>query len=720
MALMAENISAFGSRFNLILDPHGRRAFLSHFGAFEANPIRLALGVQAGGRTTLLPFTGTGRTFPHVEQSRTMTAVRFRAVDIARGIEFTACFRSPFYPKDERLSLAPFFYIDVEVKPVDSFRWVQAGRTLQRGKVVLSASGRALKTATDGKALRLDLREKVMGYEKNAPASAFAKLPDTWTVPSWIESASPGAHIARNRIEIPFDLSRQRTCRATFIWSAWWPGEALSVEGAPARLKYTRLFKNRRELVAYARRERKPIVERTEFFDSLIETTTLNRAARELIAQSFRSFLMDTWWAVTDRGRQWFSAWEGSCYFHSTIDVEYNNALVYFALWPELLGMLLDQWAGFGNPGETILGERGRGTRFLNHDMGRGVACDGQAYDHHMPVEENANFLLLLTAYWRWTGKAATIKRHGPLVKALAEFIMACDTTGNGLPDQGAANTIDDASPAIQYARDQSYLGVKAACALQAAGQMASALRRTGAARRYAAHAATAFRTIERGAWLGDHYAVCQKQTTKGLVDAWTGKPLPPGLVEGWDAYHLYTANGFLYPLMCADTTALKADRLRTDIRTTIEAAGGPYATRHASGDGRNFWISQNLWRDIIAAYLGVDLTEMAEGYWAWQLVGGASEPPTCFYDTWTSNNLCYYPRGITSIGLLQALAGLSVNRQRGRVELRPLRRPLRVPLLPFVDWKRCRAPWLVAQPGRKAFVSRPELLKGLTVRIHR
>ena len=89
--------------------------------------------------------------------------------------------------------------------------------------------------------------------------------------------------------------------------------------------------------------------------------------------------------------------------YHSTLDVEYSNAFFYLSFWPDLLKTQLEEWAVFEK--ESELG------KFMSHDMGSSTGSRGMAYIHDMPVEENADYLLLLYSYWKTTGDTAFIKR---------------------------------------------------------------------------------------------------------------------------------------------------------------------------------------------------------------------------------------------------------------------------------------------------------------------
>jgi len=71
------------------------------------------------------------------------------------------------------------------------------------------------------------------------------------------------------------------------------------------------------------------------------------------------------------------------------------------------------------------------------------------------------------------TGGRQYATKYEALSKRLARFLMDADTTGDGIPNRGTANTIDDASPAVQYAKKSTYLGVKTLCALKSVERMA-------------------------------------------------------------------------------------------------------------------------------------------------------------------------------------------------------------------------------------------------------
>jgi hypothetical protein len=226
--------------------------------------------------------------------------------------------------------------------------------------------------------------------------------------------------------------------------------------------------------------------------------------------------------------------------------------------------------------------------------------------------------------------------------------------------------------------------------------------------------------TLKEKAWLGDHYAVCLSRTTEGLVNPWTGQPLPPGELQGWDDYSIYAENGLLY-LLLANMKMPRWDmnNFAVDIESAERATRTPYGSTHTARGDRIIWFSQNLWRDYVAAYLGIDMLDNVESYWDYQVLTGDNLDSCLYYDTNYRNNLNFYPRGATVFGAPISAAGMKLNRRERRLHLSPLRGTLRVPLLPLADWKNMRAPWLIVATRKgvtEARISEPGLLKGLTV----
>jgi hypothetical protein len=382
----------------------------------------------------------------------------------------------------------------------------------------------------------------------------------------------------------------------------------------------------------------------------------------------------------------------------STLDVEYTQSPFYLAVWPELLGYELDTWVAFAKDGGKSLGPRGAGTLFFSHDIGAHSSATGQIYSHDMEVEETANWLILMYVYWRRTGDGALVDRHYFTITRALAFLERCDTTGNGVPDVGVANTIDDASPAIQFGREQTYLAVKALAAHTAGAAMLDA-----ADQPTIGNPRSKIASALESAWLGDHFpTLLQKRGV--LKNPWTRKEMVCDEIPGWNAPQIYTANGLALLDMVGCDLPIDPGKLRADLKTASQRCLREYGCVHS--DFRNDnpqqlesmlglvgvaqspgWISMNMLRDIAAFYRGVDLRSLPDRYWEWQGTTNSQEPKL-FFETFCGNNLSFYPRGIAVWGYFDALAGLVIDKVAGVDRASPALAQVRVPRLFDADWR--------------------------------
>jgi hypothetical protein len=320
-----------------------------------------------------------------------------------------------------------------------------------------------------------------------------------------------------------------------------------------------------------------------------------------------------------------------------------------------------------------------------------------------MPVEENTNYVLLSWAYWRRTKDDSRARRHAEAIEKALEFVLRCDSTGNGVPDQGVANTIDDATPAVQYGKEQVYLAVKALTAFLVGAELLESVGRNQRVFAFRAQAEKISRVLQDQAWLGDHFATLVDPSAEGVLDAWTGKPLGVERLPGWDAAHIYTANGLVLLDMMGMRAPVDEERLRTDLRIATRRCLTQYGCRHSdygpssSAEARGAqetayanrigWMSMNMLRDMAAFYRGVDLTNLSSRYWDFQVLTN-TQGPNLFFETFHGNNLCFYPRGVVVFGYFEALAGARIDRVEQKLEVVPLNAEVEVPLVFFADWK--------------------------------
>ncbi|MEX0744519.1 MAG: DUF4965 domain-containing protein [Phycisphaeraceae bacterium] len=720
---MSWTIARLGSRFTLLFEPYQQRVMHSALGRFLDEPLDLMVGlVDPDGTRRVLPFTqeANARSLHNAEQFERPNSITYRGFSEAYGLRFEFNVHSVFYPQDERLCLMPAFYLEMRVNPAPKVRWnkpagpppdkVKLFIRLRRPETEITACHHG-----EGDARRACLNLAYRnGLSPTHPYAANVVSPahqndHTVQVYERIVSLNPECELWEEENGLMCELPVTEGgsgIKWRLVWAAHvaepvleitpgTPGNPGNGETVPAPFRYTGYWTDLDQVLDEALTTRDDRLSHSRRFEKLIEQAPLTPAQHHLLAQSFHNWLANTFWCQYDSGapraEDWFSVWEGSCFFHSTLDVEYNVALVYLSLWPQLLAIQLDQWAHHGHTHEPS------GGQFLSHDLGQGPRVTGQAYQHHMEVEENANYLLLLHAYSHWTGDRTPAHKHKALIADLVRYLLWTDRDQSGFPSRGVANTIDDASPAVQFGNKQTYLAVKRSTALRSASTLLTMTGVEELARLCEDTVEQDVRKIESAAWLGDHYAVCVEASAAGVTDAWTGKGLPYDQLPGWDGYSIYTGNGQLLPMLVGAPSLLDEDRLKKDLINAIRENLSRYGCGHTSSECENVWISQNIWRDHLARYLNLVSGLPASHYWDMQVMSNTHDQSLGFVDTYISNYLCHYPRGIVSIGYLLAGPRLIIDRLAPGgvyITVDPDRSwPQRWPLLALADWKAGKIP---------------------------
>lgn len=758
-------IGKFGSRININPRPQQgicRQNPLGHadynVAYFETNPalyndpatpVYYAVRAEGDDGRDIwysLPFNGRLQPFTSIKQSQTLTSLTYTCRGPDLPVEVTYSFHAPFYPQDLKLCVAPYLLLDVTVRNLTSAErkgTVVVGQSLRGTDTAQAAQGKGCfgvqfnlpifqkltqqawlvdQKASDGVTAHVG----TLGIPAGSKAQSTAATTDadgrTQLASNWADSASG--------LTWDFTVAPQASSTRTFAYVGWMGGQILEVKGVPYHFKYADLFADLFDVARYGFDQRAEIDRKVALFESTVANSSAPKALRDFLAFSFQSWVQNTFYCADPEGKDWFSVWEGCCKFHSTVDVEYNVAPLYFDYWPQLMKLTLQEWTGYIRDG------------ILSHDMGMGLQANGMKYGHDMEVEENTNFVLLLHQYWRQTGDTAALEELFPAAQTLLDHVTACDTDGDGFHEVGTYNTIDQGSAAVQYAQNQTYLAMRALCAYVCGAQMAEKLGQAAKAQEWTQKAQVTAKTLNEQAWHDDHYVVAlnkQAQTQQmaaatapegdgdpdygGLMEGeyngngggyrgnnggYNGnnggysQSYAPKPVQGWDGYSIYTTNGMLYPMRVGlQLPGLDLDRLRTDLtRATLETLkryGSPHTNRE-----NNMWVSQNLWRDMAAAYLGMDLSDTVQGYWDLQKYINRAKRG-CFTDVYVYGNdsisLDYYPRGVAAFGLLPALAGLQVDKVSGLVSVAPVRTPLRVPLLTYADWAAEKVPWLNFEP---------------------
>ena len=716
MQLMSWTLARLGSRFSLLFEPYQRRVMHSALGRFLDQPVDLMVGlIEPDGRERVLPFTTRGTLLYNCEQFERINSITFRGYSEGYGIRFECNVHSVFYPQNEELCTMPAFYLEMRLSP--------AGRVRSTRPVADTPDKVKLFIRIDRPDTQIDVSDQENGridlrYTNNVTPQG----PETNKAPIWPDGDH--AVTVRERIvslnsgcdtdvegrgliyELPVtDVGSGIKWR--LVWAAHCGDAVLRAgrgdEAADGRFRYCRRCPDIDSVVDEAIESRDDRLAHSRRFEKILDQVPLEAAQLHLINQSFQAFLGSTYWCDLDNGREWFSLSGGLCFFHSAIDVEYNVSMFYLSLWPRLLELQLDEWADYSERHEPS------GGCILGHDMGQAACVTGQGYAHNMPVEDNANYLLLIQAYAHWTGDLSIVRRQLELLVHLAKYLIWTDRDGSGFPSEGLANAMDDASPAVQFARKQTYLAVKRLAALQAAADLLGCCGENELGRQCEQLVEEGAPKIDEEAWLSDHYVVCVDRSAAGILDVWTNQPLPYEEIPGWDSYSIYTGNGLLLPAMIGQPLLVELDHLKLDLANASRETLGRYGCGHSSHEPEDLWISQNLWRDHLARYAGITIPTLAQRYWDLQLMSNTQNQSLGFVDTYISNNLCFSPRGVTSLGYLLAAPRLVIDRLAPgghRISVNPDRHfHQRWPLLPLADWSLGKVPVCVVDSAGTVFV---------------
>jgi len=765
-------LGRMGSRFMVDFVPQLLAWRQSPIGTWSEDLSELVLAFKDDdGDIRCLPFTDRYPVFGSVDQKMSLTGVSYTCEDPALPFTATVTFKAPFYPEDVKLSTAPFFYAEIEVTntsgaPINGeFILVRAHKDDNTGgsapiALTGTSSGYKYQTRytyadesriTSSSPYSVNCWESVAVDDTTDVSLNFADITDT----SWVWDSPSGYPLPYRHQVYTFEpkgysglswtftgLPAASSDSRTVVLACHTTVNVLTVRKGSSNVPQSFQYRNPAgpnltsvDVVAdYALGADKATIEqKTSFFDGVLSDTYLSPLSQDgldLAAYALQSFIINAWWVYDGSGEEWFSVWEGTpCMFHSTVDVEYNDAWFYLYFWPDLLEKLLQEWPLFQKTNAQ--------GKYLSHDMGSVTQATGMAYPHDMPVEENANYILLLYSAWKSGGDTAFMSGEFGHVKDYTKFIFACDTDGDGLPDLNVANTIDQGSEAVQNARNQTYLGVKALAAYRAAAEMARAQAFPDTT--FIEACETRVRlinlTLEGKLWLGDHFAVCADPSISPAES---------------DAYSIYASNGLLYLLAAGldpGLTAANLERFQQDLSNAALKTERRYGYVHTSLNNENQWVSQNVWRDSLGYWLGVDdwpqeQAERIASYWDlehyyatkknggfWDVcdyrdfyflgtseaagLGFSSTADASTYldearveaggargayalDSAYQQSLGYYPRGTAFFSYIGAMARMRLDRVSDYLLYDPAHTPGRVPVFSCADWGNQLVPVLV------------------------
>lgn len=714
MNLMSYNLSTFGSRFSLIFDSTNKRLKHGVLGMFLENTSELICGVKSSEGDSYLPFCDKDNNFQMLYMETSQNSVTYKGISKDCGYDMFVTFTSPFAPKDEKLMIAPFFYVDIKIKKnTRPHNLVRVKKNIDKGTFVFGLKSENLSFLKNNDELTLE-------YNINAQ-SRFVLGDFARTLK--IEMEKDGKPIEQinckeyiyskdvkinndNLIEVDFDLSKGDEQNISLVWATYHEDDFIKACGQDSKFLYKDYFNNYKDVLKFAIENRETIMKKSEFYDSMFETSSLSQSYKDFIAQTYQSYKLNTLFVKMADGEKSFTVWEGNCMYNSTVDVEYNNGLFYYTMCPEVLEGMFTQWA-------NTVGDTG----YISHDLGWGFTYRGDTnYSHPMKVEENCNFILMLYTYANVFNRKDLLEKHFDVLKKLADFMIDADTTGNGIPNEGTSNTIDDAIPAVQHAKEQTYLALKTASSLQVFAKISEIMNDLDYAKKSEERSFKILETVDRELWKGDHYGVCLDTSQDGYKTFLTNEDLS-GEMQGRDEHSIFAENGMLYPFM-ADFKFknFPIDKMKQNIYNSNNKCQTVYGCNH-SENSDSAWISQNLWRDFSAAYLDCDLLENVDKYWEFQKIMNTNGRLNLFIDTFGENALWYYPRGLTSIGVIYASLRLKIDGFSKTIEINPIRKTMKIPLTMFADWDNLVVP-VVTVLNNEIKIENEHLLKDYKINI--
>ena len=684
MQLMVDAVAGVGNRHGVMIDPIKRRCSVVRFDRFTRQvPFELRAGVIVEGKEFVLPLAtvGDGEAFEFLDQRTTPCAIELIGIHAASCIKVKLSIVAPFKPRHMAFSNMPVIGLRVTAESFAGiFRWEKRPLNLKQATVFVELRSERMTFSARGEDA-IDVR-----FESTRSAQ-WPEMKDAWDAKEE-KVAQHDRLVATRGKRVGQRFEKLLALDGTDALDVHWithSGPMFEVKGERWAFKYAQQFASLDAVEQHVRNRPTEVFDNAVKVNGIIGANDFAGSTNHLLSYTLHSWAINTWLAAKGEKfeEHFFGVWEGLCYMTSTLDVEFTQAPFYLAVWPELLAIELDHWTNYTKPGTNLLGAAGEGTAYFSHDMGAHACANAQVYSHDMHVEETANWLIMAAAHWRRTGDDAVIRKHAGKIGGYLKFLEKCDTTGNGVPNVGVANTIDDASPAIQFGREQVYLAVKTMAAYVAG---AAILKHVGGANaaHYEALAAKIGRQVETHGWLGEHFGTLLEKSGT-LKNPWSGAEMQAAEIPGWDAAQIYTANALGLLDMVGLEVPLDRELLRKELRNATQKCLREYGCVHSDFHNENpeqlanmlglvgvarspGWISMNMARDIAAFYRGVDLRHLADRYWNWQTTTNTQEPKM-FFETFAGNNLCFYPRGVAVWGFFDALAGRVIDRVAGRRE---------------------------------------------------
>lgn len=396
---------------------------------------------------------------------------------------------------------------------------------------------------------------------------------------------------------------------------------------------YTKFFSNIGELLCYGYNNFSENLNRTLRAEEFIEKAKIQDEKKWLSKLCFHSFLANSWLLWDKNNETRYFVWEGNYGLMSTVDVAHEvELLAYFMPWT--LKLQLFEWKNHIK--ETKYGE------YLVHDIGIDQLVGFSFYESFltrissfgklvsMPVEENANYTLLLWWYYYLTKDESSVKELFPTARKLLFANKRRDLDGNGIADVDTGTTYD-VSLALHIAPNNVYLGLKELSSYLVGAELCKIFGDENSGLEFEEEAKKILEALKRARGRYGYLPTALDENYKGFDQA--------SIVLGDGLFYLFLT-GFEHPLL----NELKP-LLKESFNYALSRSKKPHGIVLTEDEGIVFFSKLIVIEAIARHYYGEEV-ELWEPAYRWNLDNSNAYNDGC-YDLerkWSGFN---YPRGV-------------------------------------------------------------------------
>ena len=468
---------------------------------------------------------------------------------------------------------------------------------------------------------------------------------------------------------------------------------------------YTKYWKDIDEVLSYSKVHAQKNLTVTQNFERILDESNASKEEKWIAALSFHNDLACSFLTLDKNEQPRFYLVEGRFQHLSTIDVAHETEIM--ALFtPWRLKLQLQQWTRYLAinqvmvPANKVLNKgayyKGFSASefgpFLYHDVGDLPFVDATSnynYGPHMAVEENSDFVLLLYFYWKLTGDDEFVSSMLGITDVLLHSMMNRDSNQNGIADVGQGWTTYDVNQVLKTAPENTYLGVKQACAYITASEMFSCLIKDECPVNNPSQQESNILADGEGATFSNNIAYNNRDLRERQAKIYTMeadkiistiseafkkyKYIPVSLdtrIDNWDQSSVVTGEGLFLPGIAGCKSPELTDLARIlslDYIKSYEKSLSDYGLKLSSGEDPT-WFSKTIVSDLVGTYWYSTSNSTAKFAYMWNLNNPFAYNDGAFNETtpWTGY---WYPRGVCSLMYLFRNEKLNVNQVRDQIE---------------------------------------------------